>query len=555
MANRYLTSTHSSKFNNKFHRLLKPFFTLTQINYFLNSNKKITKWSEDDICSAIALRSISPKAYKYLKYKKKIPLPCISTLNKWVKDIKVEPGILNVALRVMGCKELTVGEKACILAFDEMSVSKKYEYDKASDRIYVPHKSVQVIIARGILGSWRQPVYFDYDKPMSNECIIEIIRKMEHYGFPVHGIVCDLGGSNRSLFNQLDISENKSYFENPFDNSRNIHVFADVPHLIKLIRNNLLTHGINVGGNIINSNPLFELVAHDQGDFKIAYKISRYHLTVKGSELQNVKTAVNVMSETVGNAIKYLGSKGKLESNNWQATANFILLVDKWFDLLNSSGLASDKFSRRCFRNSADQRNILEEMINTMKQTNVLGKTFPFIKGIIISSLSLMNLFSDLEIIYDMKYIITRRLNQDVVENFFGIIRQMGGANDHPSSVVFKQRLKKYIIGGYHSLTSCCGNTNLSDGSRNFNNKVSDLVKNSSPIKSNGTSEDLCLTNQICSTLSLNTNEDSDFDDDYIDIEISENMDGFKYVLGYIVFKYKETYQYLIHDNENVTGD
>jgi len=38
------------------------------------------------------------------------------------------------------------------------------------------------------------------------------------------------------------IEDSKNYFENSFNNSRKIFVFADVPHLIKTIRNRLFTN-------------------------------------------------------------------------------------------------------------------------------------------------------------------------------------------------------------------------------------------------------------------------------------------------------------------------
>jgi len=50
-------------------------FTTTQINLILHPKKKVYKWSEEDIANAITLRSLSPKAYRYLRGEKKYPLP------------------------------------------------------------------------------------------------------------------------------------------------------------------------------------------------------------------------------------------------------------------------------------------------------------------------------------------------------------------------------------------------------------------------------------------------------------------------------------------------
>jgi len=65
----------------------------------------------------------------------------------------------------------------------------------------------------------------------------------------------------------------------------------------------------------------------------------------------------------------------------------------------------------------------------------------PFQKGILMSNNSLRNLFADMKEMYNIKYIITRRLNQDVLENCFSFLRGMGAANTHPTPLNFRYRL------------------------------------------------------------------------------------------------------------------
>lgn len=69
-----------------------------------------------------------------------------------------------------------------------------------------------------------------------------------------------------------------------------------------------------------------------------------------------------------------------------------------------------------------------------------------FQKGILISNKSLDMLHEYVKK-YDMSYILTSRLNQDILENFFGAIRSKGGLNDHPTPKDVKYRLRKYILG------------------------------------------------------------------------------------------------------------
>lgn len=75
-----------------------------------------------------------------------------------------------------------------------------------------------------------------------------------------------------------------------------------------------------------------------------------------------------------------------------------------------------------------------------------------FQKGILLCNRSLQQMFSYLQELYssetfEVKYILTNRLNQDVLENFFSYLRSMGAGYDHPTPVEIQYRLKWYILG------------------------------------------------------------------------------------------------------------
>ena len=71
----------------------------------------------------------------------------------------------------------------------------------------------------------------------------------------------------------------------------------------------------------------------------------------------------------------------------------------------------------------------------------------PFQNGIIISTNSLMELREYVLKKYGINFILTHRLNQDVLENFFSQVRGAGGTFDHPTSLEFKHRLRLLILG------------------------------------------------------------------------------------------------------------
>lgn len=75
-----------------------------------------------------------------------------------------------------------------------------------------------------------------------------------------------------------------------------------------------------------------------------------------------------------------------------------------------------------------------------------------FQKGILLSNKSLTEMFSYIQRQYSsetfqIEYIITRWLNQDILENLFSYLKMMDGGNDHPTPIELKNRLKWYILG------------------------------------------------------------------------------------------------------------
>ena len=134
-------------------------------------------------------------------------------------------------------------------------------------------------------------------------------------------------------------------FKNPCAD-REIFIFADVPHLIELVRNNFLDSGFVLdNGNCVTAESIHEMLAKAKIENGLAYKISEIHLNVHGQKRQRVKYATQLLSKTCSNSIHYLGERGLLQSQNWKVTAEFISLVDEWFDVMNSS-MYSDKTER-----------------------------------------------------------------------------------------------------------------------------------------------------------------------------------------------------------------
>ncbi len=87
--------------------LKKTTLTRQQIKMYLSGTKK-THWQPEDIVLGITLRSLSRKSYEFLRRKKILPLPSLTTLRRYVKCFECKPGIQNNILhgkvRLFSCR-------------------------------------------------------------------------------------------------------------------------------------------------------------------------------------------------------------------------------------------------------------------------------------------------------------------------------------------------------------------------------------------------------------------------------------------------------------------
>ncbi|KAF0297725.1 Transposable element P transposase [Amphibalanus amphitrite] len=282
------------------------------------------------------------------------------------------------------------------------------------------------MMVRSLCSHWKQPLYFDFDQTMTREILFEAIRGVEEAGYRVVAIVSDLGATNRKLLwtekslGGLGVSHDEAYFEHPNYPTRKIYTFADTPHLLKLLRNHIVDEGLRLpSGTVINKDVFLKLLAADSGEFRLAHKLELKHVQNKGQERQRVFLAAQLLSERVGHAIAHCFGEQHAEE------AAFVILVDQVFDTLNSRHPMDPKVHRSGFgmEHALDQQyTCLMEFTRLMRESRVVGhrSLLPFQQGFIMTSCALRGLYSTVtRPEFAMKYVLTSRLNQDCVENFF----------------------------------------------------------------------------------------------------------------------------------------
>ena len=221
---------------------LSKSFSSAQSRFIINKKTRV-HWGIKDISQGLMLRTISRKAYEYLRKNKILPLPAVSTLRLWIKKFRCRPGLQTSILKIIKQKissETDPQFAVASLSFDEMHILKEYQYDQRNDQIIGPCQKMQVVVARGIISNWKQQIFFDFDKPMTAVLLKSIVSAAEEHNIHVWSVCCDLG--NHGLLNSLGVTPEKPFFQNPCDAERGVYVFPDAPHLLKLLRNHLLDH-------------------------------------------------------------------------------------------------------------------------------------------------------------------------------------------------------------------------------------------------------------------------------------------------------------------------
>lgn len=141
-----------------------------------------------------------------------------------------------------------------------------------------------------------------------------------------------------------------------------------------------------------------------------------------------------------------------------------------------------------------------------------------------MTNTSLQLLLQDMKRRFSIKYLLTYRLNQDVLEIFFGAIRSKGGLHDHPDALEFKYRLRSYILGRNECSLSSYGNTE--------EDPTPDL-----PII-----DDINLCGKYFSSVDNQESEGTTTPIDLIDTELTDvEYDGLENLAGYICHKLKES--------------
>lgn len=477
--------------------------TVNFINVQITQSQKKSKgrrFSDDFKNECLAMYFTGPKLYK-TKLAKKFCLPSYRTLLRHIQHIKLSPGLNESMLKILKLKADNFSDlnKHCVLCVDEMAIKANVFYNSGKDEVtgledfgggkaFKPALNATVFMVRGISSNWKQPLMYylhhsTCPSEMLKNCLIEAIKQLHDCGLHICVVVSDLGSNNWEMAKLLNISP-----ENPYFNVREqkvVYMF-DTPHLIKLTRNNLQKHYFAFDSKQTSWGHITNFYNHDKKySTRAAPKLTDSHINPSNFEKMKVKFATQVLSTTVSASMNLYIRFGFLPAAA-AATSEVVQKFDNLFDLLNSSTTFRSKKFNRAFKGLDYQMTLLRECDEFLKNLKVVNnqnsdvtKKVRFITGWRISISGLKHLWTLLSNV-GYQFVLTRRLNQDALENFFGFIRQQNGNCTNPTPIQFERSFRKLIC--INLLNS--GTENCEGDTDKMLLKISDFSKNVSSSES-----------------------------------------------------------------------
>ncbi|XP_052740311.1 uncharacterized protein LOC128198019 isoform X2 [Bicyclus anynana] len=450
---------------------------------------------------SLSIYKRSPKNYNLLS--KFFTLPSPRTLKSLLTQLKLEEGLnKTVFLKIKETvKELSPEDRLVTLMFDEMAIMPHIEYNVSKDKLqgfafnsktFADH--VLVFMVKGIKKKFKQPVAYYFTSCLNKYKLEELIKKVIKYvqgtGLNIIATVCDQNTINVGAINALInntkekyIRENKEWRDDFIQIGNNkIFPLYDIPHIIKGIRNNILTKDLKYFDvdrkeeKIIKWDYYKQVYEADKsyGELKLLQKLTDEHIYREKIKKMKVKTAAQIFSHSVAVVTEHLTARGDVPQE-CRNIIPFTKMIDNLFDSLNSSTfhVPNGKIYRGCVKRNSPHHKLWNDAIKMLKSVKFIKvvkcnnsnkirfvetSNVPSIQNLIKTIEGIKNVWNLLSHKYSFDAMFTRNFNQDPLENFFGNVRSLGIRNTAPDTVAFEGAYKSLLLNNFNTIHSSHAN-------------------------------------------------------------------------------------------------
>ncbi|XP_068083561.1 uncharacterized protein [Anabrus simplex] len=409
---------------------------------------------------------ISAHAYKFLRSYGCIILPHPNTIRKLCGYVNVDPSNENF-LSYMKDKvpQLEDYERVVTLMLDEIHLKPYLDY-KGGNVVGMAYDTAMlattahVFMVQGVVSSLKDVVNILPVNKMTADKLFDVTKNvvvgLEKLGFKVICIITDNNSINRrAISNFANPPQMSIVYPHPAEPTRPLFFLIDAVHIFKCIRNNWINLK-NDGCTFVypdfierdNTNyasfsalrGLFESESHKL--LKFGYGLSIKAVWPSNLERQNVKLVMQVFSGHIANSLLKLGPTNNLQ--NYEGTAKFIEIINKWWSIVNVKtplkGLRSREEMQKPLTNnpSDERRNFLKQFLlwlDDWENMNLPGGTLTkeTHSALKLTTYGLIELAEYCLSELNMSYLLPGKFQTDALEARFGLYRRLSGSQYHVS--------------------------------------------------------------------------------------------------------------------------
>lgn len=250
--------------------------------------------------------------------------------------------------------------------------------------------------------------------------------------------------------------------------SRKLFFVADPPHLIKKLRCAAKSHArvLRIGDYVVMWSEIVRLYEEDKdrqpSTLRVLPRLTHSHVHPTPHEMMNVRLAAQVLS---GSVSKELTAKITKEPRlkYLSATRDFCQNCNDLFDCLNAQEpirSSSDPRLQRLRDLQAWFLGLAEARAAHAKRYNLPDQWLAActLYDVCLATDGFVELCCAFLQQYPGKFLVPRRINQDALENLFGLIRAQGAANTNPTLAEYEARVQKTVVAGQCNLVPKKGN-------------------------------------------------------------------------------------------------
>lgn len=422
---------------------------------------------------SLNLYFVSPKVYRMVE--KDFRLPSSNRLKKM--DVGVSTDFMEDVLAALKVKliNMTDAEKYCTVAVDFMRLKGNLFYNSRQDKLVglhdidgaqkvAPARYALVILVKGILVDWSQPIGFSFLSETQatvdiSAWIDKVLQKLLKIGLKIKAYVPNYRSELLDETKIRGITLNQPYF---FINGEKIYYIFNVPDLLKQLRNTFLKNDLLYDKSdgreaVAKFEYVMDFYNRDsKRKLRLAEKLTETAVHPYGLDRRPVQFATQLFSRTVATGLAtYIDFR--VIDDSARDTVEFILLINNLFDILNSSSKCADPY-KTAYTGEGVQRDVLNRALCFFKSLR-LNKSKQSLSQLPTSSQDSMgNLecvigfqVTILSVIYLMQELkqdgynslMTKNLNLDVVDKFFKSIRSKGDMTVEPTSHQFVMAFRR----------------------------------------------------------------------------------------------------------------